>query len=109
MSVPDVASFTWGVLVGFVGWGSLPRLPHIIALFLLPRGSRSTTAAAAAICALFLILAILGVLAIVPLVSHCTSAVASVSPPDMWRRTYGAAFVGSLIGLFVNGAFQKWG
>lgn len=88
----------WGFLVGFVGWGSCPRLLNPIAIWLIgTERNNIKLGITRVVIALFLIFSIFCLLILLPLllIVHGTS----LSRVDEWRSLSGTTYIGSLVGF----------
>jgi hypothetical protein len=109
--VVAAACALWGALVGFVGWAGIFRVIEPISDWLVPLAARADTARGIVrlFVALFLILATIAALAIVPMMLTGADA-HDVVDPSVRRDSFGVAFVGSIVGAFLNGLIGRfWG
>lgn len=101
----------WGLVTGFVGWGSCFRLIEPISNWLSPVRASATlaTAVSRVIVAAFLIIGIISAISIWPLIM--ISGRGSVRSGSLdWRTLFGVAMMASLVGFVVHGAMQRfWG
>ena len=111
MTAANIVLASWGFLIGFVGWASCIRLIEPISSWLSRLRPTATAAALLTrlIVTLFLIAAIMSAIAIGPLIMIAAGGSAYRENSD-WRSLLGVAFMGSLVGLVVQGALQRfWG
>jgi hypothetical protein len=100
MTVHDGALAIWGILVGFVGWGSCFRLVGPVSDWLLPLRSDATFARGLTrlLVLLFLMFAILLSISLVALVNQVAA-----KSPGSWRHDFGVSFKASIAGVLLFG------
>lgn len=102
-----ITSGLWGFLVGFVGWGSIGRLPALVSRWLISDDETPAVLTARVFVMVFLLFAIMLALTLVPALEIAAAQYGKRLVPP-WRDAFGVAFVASWAGFAVTGLLRRW-